>query len=492
MKTAQTYTVSQINQILSNVTENTFKRVVWIEGEVTDYKERSHIYFQLIEKEYNLNSIKASIKAIIFANEKEPILRNVHSKSPGFKLQNGLKVKVLCKVSFYRERAYASLRVKEIDPFYTVGNILEARKILYIQLREKGLLEKNKMVSFPFVPQRVGLVTSDGSAGYFDFITELKKSGLSFKVVFYPSPMQGKEAVQGVCGAIRHLNSCGEVDLVVITRGGGEKADLLCFDNREIAYAIANSPLPIVTGIGHEIDQTIADYAAYNYFKTPTAVASYLVNGVSQFVGKIEGLKESLNQTVKKTLFKRTNELEGFIRQLSDKVDFLFKTQTASLSNCHRKISSTMDIYLRHKRGKLTNTSQFLKRVCTRLVKFIKYKIHVRQNDLLKYSSVLLERQDLILPNLIPRLKTAAFVFLQRKANKLNDKTRIIDAYDPFRVIKKGFALILGKDRKPVKEVQELEIEKIAEILLRNGIIKAKIKSKEVCHVKGFFRKTQL
>ena len=486
------YTVSQINEALSRVTEDVFKDLIWVEGEVAGYTDRGNIYFDLIEKDNRSNEIKASIKVIIFSDEKRQVLNKVSKQSFGFRLRDGITVKLLCKVCFYKKKGYANLKVSEIDVFYTLGSIYEQRKMVYKELKEKGILEKNKNVPFPLVPQKIGLITAEGSAAFSDFLDEFKKSKISFKLLFYPVPMQGKETIQNVCRAISYLNSCGEVDLVVITRGGGAKTDLVYFDNREIPYAIANSRLPIVVGIGHQIDKTIADCVAYISLKTPTAVATYIICKVNDFVNAIKGLKSSLDHASEEMLSKKTNELHTFITRLSDKVEFILNTNEICLTNKEKDIYKCTIGYLREKDREIENISLVLRKECTQFVKSLGHDMEARKRGLINTTGDALRMDRLKQQDLFHRLNRAASVFLDKNKSELSAIVRVVEAHDPFRIIHRGFAVVFNDRGRPIKEIGDIGIGEITKTVLRNGVIKGNIKYKEVLNVKQFFRENEL
>jgi len=197
--------------------------------------------------------------------------------TPESLLQDGLKIRCYCRVQFYQGRGLLSLNILNIDPDYSRGALALAREKLLQELRAKGLDQANKSKRHAPAPLLIGLISAAGSRAYSDFIHQLQSGGFPGKVLFCASNMQGEQTSQGVCDALRELwaESC---DLIIITRGGGSAADLRWFDARDMAMAIASSPVPVLTAIGHHEDFCVAEEISFLKQKTPTAAADYILD----------------------------------------------------------------------------------------------------------------------------------------------------------------------------------------------------------------------
>jgi len=196
----------------------------------------------------------------------------------------------LCKLDLYPPHGHYSIIIKDIDPEFTLGKLAQSREAIIQYLRSKNLLDKNKRTSLPLVPQTIGLISQLDSEGYTDFIGELKKSKLYFKIRFYNASVQGEKVEPEVCEALDYFNQQRNVDAVVIVRGGGSKTDLSWFDNKKIAEKIAFLQIPVITGIGHKTDFTITDMVAFSYQQTPSTAAAFFVERVNEFLDKIGAL----------------------------------------------------------------------------------------------------------------------------------------------------------------------------------------------------------
>lgn len=296
MNTQQkTYTVFELNNVIKQILESSFPDLIWVRGEITGFdkskrKGYKHIYFQLQEKDPDKDQIISEIPAVIFNNDITQIWQKLQETNVAAAFRDGMEIKVLCKVDVYPPWGKYSLIIKDIDPEFTLGKLARTREMIIQYLKSRGLLEKNKEIPLPLVSQSIGLITQVNSEGYNDFLGKLRESNFAFKVKFYNSSMQGKNVESEVCTALDYFSKQQNVDVVVITRGGGAKTDLSWFDNKKIAEKIAFLQIPVLTGIGHKTDYTITDMAAFSSEQTPSAVATFLVDRVKNFLQNINEL----------------------------------------------------------------------------------------------------------------------------------------------------------------------------------------------------------
>jgi exodeoxyribonuclease VII large subunit len=277
-------TVSELNGFIQQVVQAGFPQAVWVCGEIQGYdrsRTKKHVFFDLCEKDAETHDVVAKIGLVIFSGKKSFLDSVLAESGNPFVLKDDIEVKFLCRVDFYPPHGAMRLVVESIDPSYTLGKIAAEKQRLIALLKKNGTLDKNKQLVLSQIPLRIGLITSYDSAAYNDFLAELHASGFGFQIVYRNTLMQGKGSPDDICSALGEMYAHAEFfDAIVITRGGGSIADLSCFDSQRIAEMIALSPVPVVSGIGHEIDLTITDLAAYVYHKTPTAVAKFFVSCV--------------------------------------------------------------------------------------------------------------------------------------------------------------------------------------------------------------------
>jgi exodeoxyribonuclease VII large subunit len=270
----------ELQSKLKGVVESSLPARIWLRAETGEVKLHSagHCYLDLIEKADN-GGVRAKVQAIVWASTFR-MLRPFFETTTGRPLERGLKILVNVTVQ-YSQLYGLSLVVNDIDPSFTIGDQEAKRQQTIARLKKEGMMEMNGQLEIPLLPRRIAVVSSENAAGYRDFMMHLHQNefGFLFESVLFPAPMQGDTAPAGIINALEkiaeHLDS---YDLVMILRGGGAAQDLVCFDHYELCVNIAQFPLPVVTGIGHDHDYHIADMVAHTSVKTPTAAADFMLD----------------------------------------------------------------------------------------------------------------------------------------------------------------------------------------------------------------------
>jgi len=311
-----TYSVSEVADTINDVLGEAFDRGIWVWGEITGLSTKNgHTYFSLVEA--TSSGGKAQLSVNLWAGvmtKLRPLL-----KRSGVTLENGVKVRVFGSLDFYAPFGKISLNMRDIDPRFTLGDIALQREELIRRLRESGDYDRNRELELSPAPLRVGVVTSESSAAWADFRHEIERSGLGFHLRLTDVRVQGESAVRDVTTAIRALGLRDDIDVIAVVRGGGSRAELATFDAEEIARAIAASPVPVVTGIGHEIDTSVADEVAYERFKTPTACAAGLVERVNGFVTATEDAWSSIARLATDALAESNGSLRIMANQIASR-----------------------------------------------------------------------------------------------------------------------------------------------------------------------------
>jgi len=290
------FSVGQFTEVLNHVLKASFDEGVWVEGEIQGLrKPNPHAYFTLIE---NIDGVKAQLNINLFAGP----LRNVQAKlrQQGIELKDGLKVRLFGRVEYYGPFGKLNLIATDVDTQFSAGDVAAKREELLRQLMEKGVDQINKRIPVPLVPLRLGIISSSQAAGWADAQQHLTESGIGFAITFCDVRVQGDAAVPQIVAALNSLSRRDDIDLVMLMRGGGSKGDLAAFDDEQIAMAISKCTHPIFTGIGHEIDTSIADIVAHTAYKTPTACAQSVIAIVESFLSELSysaGSLRSLTQT---------------------------------------------------------------------------------------------------------------------------------------------------------------------------------------------------
>ncbi|MDP1819563.1 MAG: exodeoxyribonuclease VII large subunit [Acidimicrobiales bacterium] len=283
-----TWSVTELADRIGNVLRAAFRDEVWVRGEVRDLSRPSsgHVYFTLTEPG---DDGGACLSVMLSSRNKAGVNAILKRAGGRVRITDGTDVRIRGRLDWYLPRGQLQLRMTSIDPAHTLGQLEVARAELIARLTEEGLLAANAARPMPLVPLRIGLVTSRGSAAEADFVEELRSSGFAFDLVRIDTRVQGLGAPLEIAAAIAEA-AAGGVDVVALVRGGGARTDLMAFDDERVARAIAACPVPVVTGIGHEIDRSVADEVAHTSHKTPTACAQGLASSVAEFSMQVSGL----------------------------------------------------------------------------------------------------------------------------------------------------------------------------------------------------------
>lgn len=278
-----TFTVSQLAGLINDRLRAGFDDGVWVRGEIQGWSARGpHAYFTLAD---DLSESKAVIQVAFFAPQRERLRRLLQKNN--LTLGDGMKVRIHGFLDFYAPTGRLTLKMGGIDPRFTLGDLAQQRDQVLRRLVARGLIDANKRHRLSPIPLRVGVVTSVGTAAWHDFENELTRSGIGFRLVVCDVRVQGERATAMVAGAVAELGR-HQLDTIVVIRGGGARNELAVFDAEAIAEAIARSPLPVLTGLGHEVDRSVADEVAHTSFKTPTACAQALVQAARDYLGLAE------------------------------------------------------------------------------------------------------------------------------------------------------------------------------------------------------------
>ena len=289
---------NQINQTI----RLSFNTPMWIRAEISELRENpgGHCYLELIEKDSASDVLLAKTKATIWSNTYR-MLKPYFESSTGQPLRAGLNVLVAVNVEFHGVYGF-SLNIRDIDPTFTIGEMAARRLRIIRQLEAEGIVEMNKLLILPELPQRIAIISAATAAGYDDFCDQLSNhpSHFAFHTRLFPAIMQGEQAEASIIAALEEIYANIDwFDAVVIIRGGGATTDLACFDSYDLALNCAQFPLPIIAGIGHQRDVSILDIVAHTSLKTPTAVAEFLIGNLKQAENRVLNILSEIHFVVR-------------------------------------------------------------------------------------------------------------------------------------------------------------------------------------------------
>ena len=275
-----TLTVAEVGRRVERALRRELPAAVWVRGEIHDLGRPStgHVHFSLVGE-------GCSLPVVLFASDRPRVNRSLTATGNAVRMADGTEVRIRCEVRFFAPRGQVSLRMLAIDPAFTLGRLAERRDVLLKRLAAEGLLRAQARLAMPDLPLRVGLVTSSGSAAHADVLRTLGAGAVGWRVVECHASVQGPGAVPSLVEALRAVAAAG-VDVVCLVRGGGARTDLAAFDDERLARTVATLPVPVLTGIGHETDTSVADEVAWMRFVTPTAAAAWLVERAGRWCAR--------------------------------------------------------------------------------------------------------------------------------------------------------------------------------------------------------------
>lgn len=322
------FTLYELNEMVRQVLETDMPDEYWVEAELSEVREvRGHCYMELIQKDERSHTPIAKASAKCWSRQ-WMLIRPYFERMTGQRLHAGLKVLLKVVVNFHEAYGFSWI-VVDIDPTYTMGDMARKRLEIIQKLKEEGVFDMQKELAIPIFAQRIAVISSANAAGYGDFCNQLSDNeyGYLFSTQLFPAIMQGEQVEGSVIAALNQINrQADHFDVVVIIRGGGATSDLSGFDTFDLAENVANFPLPIITGIGHERDESVLDLVANTPLKTPTAVAAFLIDHLAAVDERIEEARQSIADIVKQRM--DTEKLR--LNKLAEKIPLLFsvvKTQ---------------------------------------------------------------------------------------------------------------------------------------------------------------------
>lgn len=306
-------TLFELNSLVHEVIEDNFDEQYWVVGELSDVSTPAfggHFYGELVQKDEESDRIVARARITCWARNYN-MIRLRFQKEAGETLRKGLQVKLLVEVNFHEQYGY-SLNVVDIDSTFTLGDLAKRRREILQQLEKDGILHDNQSLPLPRLLKRIAVISSATAAGYGDFCHQLEENdyGFHFEVHLFPAVMQGEQVPESIIAALEEIREEPPFDLVVIIRGGGASSDLSDFDSYELAACIALYPLPVLTGIGHERDETVLDYVAHTKVKTPTAAAAFIIEHQADEAALLDDLYQRITHSAKEQIQREKQRLE--------------------------------------------------------------------------------------------------------------------------------------------------------------------------------------
>lgn len=421
MKIEEAYSVKTITEIIKSQLEIPALSKIWVSGEITSlsFSKAGHIYFSLKDVDGTL------LNCTFFAG----FNRNIN-----FKLENGIKVLVLGSITVYGARGSYQLNCFQIIP---EGEGLNALKLKQLKekLQKEGLFSESRKKVFPKLPKKIGLITSESGAAIKDFL-KMTKENPTLSVELYPAVVQGEQAPSVIIKGIEYFNLKNQVECIVITRGGGSEDDLYCFNDEQLARAIANSKIPTMSAIGHEKDVLISDLVADLRMPTPTAAGRFFAENYKNNLFKIEKIKDYFNRLSDNFVERHPSyiKLQSLKENLINKLERLLPETEQTIDFNLEKLTLGINRIINENENKLESLFKML------------HPSTLEQSVLRKNEK---------LENFKKNLESGIENFIKNKENKLNYLISTLDTLSPLSVLNRGYSVVFDKNRKKVKKSVE-------------------------------------
>ena len=431
----KSYALSQLNKMVRDAIDMQLPDEYWVEAELSECREHNgHCYLELIEKDEHTNTPVARASAKCW-RQTWLMVKPYFERTTGEPLRTGMKVLLKVYAQFHEAFGFSWI-VTDIDPNYTLGDMARKRLEIIRQLKEEGVFDLQRELHIPLFAKRIAVISAENAAGYGDFCRQLEDNeyGFRFEVTLFPAIMQGEQVEQSIIGALERIYALtASFDVVVIIRGGGATADLSGFDTLALAENVANFPLPIITGIGHDRDESVLDMVSFRQVKTPTAAAAFLIDHLTAVLNVVDDCQQRVAACVSRRM--QMEQLR--LGRLAEKIPVLFslvKTQqTARLDQCYLRITSLVG-------NRLTALSTQLSTLNTQL-------------------ATLSQRR------------------LQREQHRLDMLAQRVQSLDPNLLLRRGYSITL-KDGRAVRSADNLQPGDIIETRLAEGRVRSKVEKK--------------
>ncbi len=348
----QSYSLYELNEYIRRVIALNFEQPIWVSAEISQMRDsRGNVYLELIQHDENSGLVIAQSSAVIWYKSYLFLKNKLKSLLPAL-LAEGTQVLVKVSVDF-NERYGLKLIVVDIDPAYTIGQMEMTRRKILERLKSEDLLDKNKSLPLPIVIQKIAVISSETAAGYIDFMKQLSDNPYQYKFYtkLYHAAMQGKNVEPEVVEQLKNISDNGSYEAIVIIRGGGSRLDLSFFDNYNIAWRIANTKIPVISGIGHDIDESVTDLVAHTSLKTPTAVADFLIERLISFESEITQHGQKIRNMAAKTIHLHSLQISNYTQILSHKPrEILLRQEEKILHQQSQLLQNAKTIILNQKR----------------------------------------------------------------------------------------------------------------------------------------------
>ena len=384
--TDDSFSLSELNRRVKDAIRDHLPETYWLRAETSDVRrnQNGHCYLEFVEKDAEKQHIIARARGMIWSNVFQ-MLSAYFETETGQSFTSGLNVLVRVTVDFHELYGF-SLTVNDIEPSFTLGEIARNRQQVLRQLEEEGVLTLNRELELPELTLRIAVISSPTAAGYGDFCDQLARNSAGFAIQtrLFPAIMQGERSESSIIGALEKVYGYSHLfDAVAIIRGGGATSDLNCFDSYALAVNVAQFPLPVVSGIGHERDVTVLDHVAHTRAKTPTAVAEFFISHTTQTAAELADLEERLVGQTRSVLQEELSQLRLLTRETVHLSALQLQRETALVQKIWDRMRHQLNQRIQEERHLIETAGQYIRMVSPEHVLKRGYTLTTRQGRII-------------------------------------------------------------------------------------------------------------
>ena len=496
MSEKKQYSLKQYNTSIQRLLKDQVPKV-WVMAEIAQINPRGGmVYITLAQHEEGSARPEATLNTYAYLSDFEKFEKNFNSASDQLTLRKDLKVCVLLEADFYVPYGKIQPRVCDIDPSFSLGEMAKNRAEILKKLKAEGLLEKQKQLSLPDLPIKIGLITAPSSAAHADFTQTLLGSAFAIQIILAEAKMQGQSTSSDILKGISKLEK-EEVDLICVIRGGGSKTDLVWFDDENLCRGIANCKTPILTGIGHEIDHSLADEVSCIKGITPTASAEWIIERLSFQYQKVQEINSHLTHLLKASFEEAQRAYTNSSKALGSTVRHLLSLNFQKLKNLQNLVfrnalneTYKQESMLIHYQNALVkesrrqvdkqeehrkSISQSIIKESKRLLEQSQRRFQINSNGFEKGVSKILNLHTQAISHQKQRLKFSLSEKMTQNQQEIKSMGNQLKAYDPKKNLARGYAIVRSQESGKVVKFDELNQNVTLETQIDGGVVYSKV-----------------
>lgn len=472
----QAYPLSELLEHIRQLVKSTYDGTYWIVAEVIElsHSRVGHYYFTLGEMQDG--KVVAKVQGNLWAGVARSVMTEFE-RITGGKIEKGMQLMLQVRVEFTPLYGL-SLTILGINAEYTLGNLERLKRLAIERLQTEGVFDMNRLLSLPILPLRLAVISSDTAAGWGDFCRHIEQSGIShlLRIKLFPCIMQGAQTTPSILAALDSIyDEREDFDALLVLRGGGSRLDLSAFDDYELCSHLAQMPLPVLSGIGHERDESVADLIAHTRLKTPTALAEFIVRRVEEALTRLFDVEEGIKTLLSERRDEAQEILDHTLLHLRQSLYSLTLNETRRLHRLSTALSIPLRSLSHRSETRLHSLVGSFARTAHRLLSNEKSQLATKQNRLTLSVRERLSSGNYETDRCRDRLTTQLQALRPRQTQLLEHLETVAKTYDPTHIMRRGFLPVMAEGA-PLLSVNQLSHATTLTVVLPDGKATAEVK----------------